>query len=85
MREINGHRFYEEQDILDMLYRLNYVTRTHRDYIKREILNGNYGIDTEALINIVDDPMEYNIDYLNSLDSAVTEEFIEIMEQIGNA
>ena len=83
MREINGHRFYEEQDILDMLYRLNYVTRTHRDYIKREILNGNYGIDTEALINIVDDPMEYNIDYLYSLDSEVTEQFIRLMERFG--
>lgn len=85
MREINGHRFYEEQDILDMLYRLNYVTRTHRDYIKREILNGNYGIDTEALINIVDDPMEYNIDYLYSLDSVVTEQFIRLMERFGYA
>lgn len=83
MREINGHRFYEEQDILDMLYRLNYVTRTHRDYIKREILNGNYGMDTIALINIVDDPMEYNIDYLYSLDSVVTEQFIRLMERFG--
>lgn len=83
MREINGHRFYEEQDILDMLYRLNYVTRTHRDYIKREILNGNYGMDTIALINIVDDPMEYNIDYLYSLDSEVTEQFIRLMERFG--
>lgn len=83
MREINGHRFYEEQDILDMLYRLNYVTRSHRDYIKREILNGNYGMDTIALINIVDDPMEYNIDYLYSLDSEVTEQFIRLMERFG--
>ena len=83
MGEINGHRFYEEQDILDMLYRLNYVTRTHRDYIKREILNGNYGMDTIALINIVDDPMEYNIDYLYSLDSVVTEQFIRLMERFG--
>lgn len=83
MREINGHRFYEEQDILDMLYRLNYVTRTHRDYIKREILNGNYGMDTIALINIVDDPMEYNIDYLYRLDSVVTEQFIRLMERFG--
>lgn len=78
-------RMYSQQEIEDMLFRLNYVTNNHRDYIKRMIINGNYGIDTEALINIVDDPMEYNIDYLNSLDSAVTEEFIEIMEQIGNA
>ena len=85
MREINGHRFYEEQDILDMLFRLNYVTNNHRDYIKRMIINGNYGIDTEALINIVDDPMEYNIDYLNSLDSAVTELFIRLMERFGYA
>lgn len=83
MREINGHRFYEEQDILDMLYRLNYVTSNHRDYIKREILNGNYGMDTIALINIVDDPMEYNIDYLYSLDSEVTEQFIRLMERFG--
>ena len=78
-------RMYSQQEIEAMLFRLNYVTSNHREYIKRMIINGNYGIDTEALINIVDDPEEYNIDYLNSLDSAVTEEFIEIMEQIGNA
>lgn len=78
-------RMYSQQEIEAMLFRLNYVTSNHREYIKRMIINGNYGIDTEALINIVGDPEEYNIDYLNSLDSAVTEEFIEIMEQIGNA
>jgi len=83
MREINGHRFYEEQDILDMLYRLNYATKSHRDYIKREIMNGNYGIDTIPLINIVSDPIEYNIDYLYSLDSEVTEAFISVMERFG--
>ena len=77
-------RMYSQQEIEAMLFRLNYVTSNHREYIKRMIINGNYGIDTEALINIVGDPEEYNIDYLNSLDSAVTEEFIEIMEQIGN-
>lgn len=78
-------RMYSQQEIEAMLFRLNYVTSNHREYIKRMIINGNYGIDTEALINIVGDPEEYNIDYLNRLDSAVTEEFIEIMEQIGNA
>jgi hypothetical protein len=40
-------------------------------------------MDAEALINIVVDPEEYNIDYLNSVDSEVTEEFIELMERFG--
>ena len=82
MRE-NG--FYTEQDIIKMIYKLNYVIPSQREYMIRCILNGDYGIDTEALVNIVSDPTEYNIDYLYSLDSEVTEAFISLMERFGYA
>lgn len=77
--------FYTEQDIIKMLYKLNYVIPNQREYMIRCILNGDYGIDTEALVNIVSDPTEYNIDYLYSLDSEVTEAFISLMERFGYA
>ena len=85
MYNINGHKLYDEQDIIAMLYRLSFITESYRDYIKRSIVHGGYGIDTSALLNIITDPVEYNIDYLYSLDSAVTEEFINIMEKYGLA
>lgn len=82
---MNQNRFYTEQDIIMMLYKLNYVIPNQREYMIRCILNGDYGIDTEALVNIVSDPTEYNIDYLYSLDSEVTEQFIRFMERFGYA
>lgn len=83
MQNINGHNLYDEQDIITMLYRLSFITKSYRDYMKSSIVHGGYGIDTSALLNIITDPVEYNIDYLYSLDSAVTEEFINIMEKYG--
>ena len=85
MKIINGHRLYEEQDIEDMLDRLSYASPGQRELIKRAIIHGNYGMDTRALLNVVDDPLEFNIDYLYSLDSDVTEELIGHMERFGYA
>jgi len=49
------------------------------------IIDNDYGIDTRPLVNVVSDPLEFNIDYLYSLDSDVTEKFICIMEMFGIA
>lgn len=76
-------KIYSQQEIKAMLFRLIYVTSNYRDYIKRVIVNESNGIDTEGIINIVDNPEEYNIDYLNSLDSAEVEKLFEIMETFG--
>lgn len=83
MQIINGHKIYDEQDIVSMLYRLNYVTETHRRYMADTIINKGLDIDTSAILNIISDPVEYNIDYLYSLDSAVTDRFLECMEMFG--
>ena len=76
-------RMYSQQEIESALYKLQFISSKHRECIIGVIENGNYGMDAEALINIVVDPEEYNIDYLNSVDSEVTEEFIELMERFG--
>ena len=49
MKIINGHRLYEEQDILDMLDRLSYASPGQRELIKRAIIHGNYGIEVLGL------------------------------------
>lgn len=85
MRVINGHIFYEENDICKMLYILENINNDLRCHILSFISYENYGMDARALRNIVSDPLEYNIDYMYSLDSEVTEEFIQIMEQFGIA
>lgn len=51
MQNINGHKLYDEQDIIAMLYRLSFITESYRDYMKRSIVHGGYGIDTSALLN----------------------------------
>ena len=86
MRIINGHSSYEEQDIQQMLYTLAGYDYVYRERICDIIKQMGYSYDdTIALMNMVMDPIEYNIDYMYSLDSAVGEEFICIMEQIGMA
>ena len=83
MQIINGYKLYEEQDIIAMLHRQSFVTESYRNYMKRSIIHMGYDIDTPALLNIISNPMEYNIDYLYSLDSAVTDKFIMLMEEFG--
>lgn len=83
MRIINNHRFYNEEDIYNILYTLDSQPREIKKLIRNHIVNGGYGADTYPLLNIISDPMEYNIDYLNSLDSEVTEELIGIAECFG--
>ena len=83
MQKINGQKLYDEQDIIAMLYRLSFVTESYRNYMKRSITHMGYDMDTPALLNIISNPMEYNIDYLYSLDSAVTDKFIMLMEEFG--
>ena len=85
MKIIDGYVFYEEHDICKMLYLLENITGVLRCRIIEHIINGGYGVDTAALVNIISDPFEYNIDYLYCLDQDVTEEFIAIMESFGIA
>lgn len=83
MTVINGHVYYDEEDIMHMLYSLSMISDNYRRQIIYYILNNGYGMDTEALINIVSNPLEFNMDYLYSLDSAVSDIFIDLMNRFG--
>lgn len=85
MTIINGHVLYDSEDIYNMLDTLVEIDSEKRNEIIEYIKYGDYGIDTRALINIVSDPLEYNVDYMDALDSDVSERFIEIMEHFGIA
>lgn len=83
MRMINNQRFYDEEDIYGILYTLNNLPQEIKNLIRNHIIQAGYGMDAISLLNIINDPMEYNMDYLNSLDSDVTEELIGIAEWFG--
>lgn len=85
MREINGHKLYEYEDIYNMLDRLYEVDKSVREKILNYVKETETGIDRRPMINIVSDPLEYHIDYLESLDSDVTEKFIILMEKFNLA
>ena len=80
---INGHKLYEYQDIYNMLDRLYEVDKATREKILNYVKETEIGIDRVPMLNIVRDPLEYHIDYLNRLDSAVTDKFIILMEKFG--
>ena len=82
---INGHKLYEYQDIYNMLDRLYEVDKATREKILNYVKETEIGIDRVPMLNIVRDPLEYHIDYLNRLDSAVTDKFIILMEKFGLA
>ena len=83
MRMINNQRFYDEEDIYGILYTLDSQPQEIKNQIRNHIIQAGYGMDAIPLLNIINDPMEYNMDYLNSLDSDVTEELIGIAEWFG--
>lgn len=83
MRMINNQRFYDEEDIYGILYTLDSQPQEIKNLIRKHIIQAGYGMDAIPLLNIINDPMEYNIDYLCSLDSEVTEELIGIAEWFG--
>ena len=82
---INGHKLYEYQDIYNMLDRLCEVDKSVREKILKYVKETETGIDRRPMLKIVSDPLEYNIDYLESLDSDVTEKFIVLMEKFNLA
>lgn len=83
MQVINGHIFYDDNDIYRALDNLAETDEVLINQICLFIQNMGYGIDALPLLNIVTDPYEYSIDYMMSLDSDVTEEFIKIMQLFG--
>jgi len=80
---INGQTFYDEQDIYRMFNNLCCIDMGVRARLCDFVYHNENGIDREPLLNIVSEPLEYNIDYLYSLDSEVTEKFIRYMEVFG--
>ena len=80
MQVINGHVFYDDNDIYRALNNLAEADERVINEICLFIQNVGYGIDAIPLLNIVTDPYEYSVDYMMSLDSDVTEEFIKIMK-----
>lgn len=83
MQVINGHILYDDSDIYRALNNLAVADERLINEICLFIQNVGYGIDTMPLLNIVTDPYEFSIDYMMSLDSDVTEEFIKIMQVFG--
>lgn len=83
MQVINGHMLYDDNDIYRALNRLAEADEGLINQICVFIQNCGYGIDAIPLHNIVTEPYEYSIDYMMSLDSDVTEEFIKIMQVFG--
>ena len=83
MQVINGHVFYDDNDIYRALNNLAEADERVINEICLFIQNVGYGIDAIPLLNIVTDPYEYSVDYMMSLDSDVTEEFIKIMQVFG--
>ena len=83
MQVINGQYFYTDDDICRTLDRLAEADEGLINQICLFIQNMGYGIDTIPLLSIVTDPYEFSIDYMMSLDSDVTEEFIKIMQVFG--
>lgn len=83
MQVINGQIFYDDNDIYKALHNLVIADNCLVNQICLFIQNSGYGIDTIPLLNIVTDPYEFSIDYMMSLDSDVTEEFIKIMQEFG--
>ena len=83
MQVINGHVFCDDNDIYRALSNLAEADERVINEICLFIQNVGYGIDAIPLLNIVTDPYEYSVDYMMSLDSDVTEEFIKIMQVFG--
>ena len=80
MTEIRGQRIYDETDIYNMLEKLNQQDKVTRKQIAEYVKQTEEGIDKIPLLNIISNLMEYNLDYLARLDSAVTDKFIDLME-----
>ena len=85
MEVINGYRYYNNEDVYNMLERLEKAEPELRVLILNYVEETEIGIDRAVMLNIVSEPLEYNVDYLDSLDSAVTEKFIYLMEQFNLA
>ncbi len=85
MEVINGYRYYNNEDVYNMLERLEKAEPELRVSILNYVEETEIGIDRAVMLNIVSEPLEYNVDYLDSLDSAVTEKFIYLMEQFNLA
>ena len=83
MQVINGHVFYDDNDIYRALSNLAEADERVINEICLFIQNVGYGIDAIPLLNIVTDPYEFSVDYMMSLDSDVTEEFIKIIQVFG--
>ena len=80
MTEIREQRIYDETDIYNMLGKLNQQDKVTRKQIAEYVKQTEKGIDKIPLLNIISNSMEYNLDYLARLDSAVTDKFIDLME-----
>ena len=83
MKLLNRRLYYGEEEIYTILENIENLPIEKRNKIRKHIIYGGYGMDTSSLLNIISDPVEYNLDYLYSLDSEVTEELIEIAEGFG--
>lgn len=83
MTIINGYMLYDDNDIYNMLNNLYNAEKELKDEIYNYVVHTEWGMDRVPLLNIVEDSMEYNVDYLCALDSEVTEKFIRLMEMFG--
>ena len=83
MKIMNGHRYYENKDMEKMFKTLESIEETTREQIEEYIMSGGKDMDRNNLLNIFRNPTFYDMDYLDSLDSAVADKFIRIMEKFN--
>ena len=85
MREINGHRIYYNEDIEEMLVRLDNVDNARKEEVIEYVKATETGMDRTPLLAVVNDPSRCCAEYFDRFDSAVADKFIWIMEKFNLA
>ena len=86
MRMTNTRGFYNEEDIYRTLVVLSHLDNEDREVLRNHVIYGGYGADnpnTYTLLNIINNPTEYDINYIYSTEPEVTEELIRSADWFG--
>ena len=83
MTEINGHRFYDNDDIENMLNNLDEADKELQEKVINYVKETETGMDKKPLLDVVSNPSDYYAEDFDRFDSAVAEKFIKIMEKFN--
>ena len=89
MRMTNTRGFYNEEDIYRTLVVLSHLDNEDREVLRNHVIYGGYGgygadnPNTYTLLNIINNPTEYDINYIYSTEPEVTEELIRSADWFG--